>query len=109
VTFVPVDVVYRGYRIVWDTRQVSGTNFWTGKVAVVLPPDESRVTRVRRISDGIYVASEEAARDCFLGMAKEWIDAAIGNESCLAADGMPLCAVPAQPPDQQPVISRKVP
>jgi hypothetical protein len=107
--FIPVDVVYRGYRIVWDTRQVSGTGFWTGKVAVVLPPDESRVTRVRRISDGIYAVSEEAARDCFIGMAKEWIDATIGKESGSAADAMPLCAAAAQPLARQYVTSRKVP
>lgn len=82
-TFTPVDILYRGYRIVWDTRQLSGTGFWTGKVAVVLPPDEAGIKRVRKISDGIYADSEEAARDCFIGMAKDWIDTAEDQETAV--------------------------
>jgi hypothetical protein len=79
--FTPVDVLYRGYRIVWDTRQLSGTEFWTGKVAVVLPADEDGIKRVRKISDGIYADTEKAARDCFIGMAKDWIDTTIATET----------------------------
>jgi hypothetical protein len=83
VASVPEDVLYRGYRIVWDTRQLSETGFWTGKVAVVLPADGSGVRHVRKIGEGIYAATEEAARTCFIGMAKEWIDCNIGREKSL--------------------------
>jgi hypothetical protein len=68
---------------VWQTRQLSGTSFWKGKSAVVLPAGDSKVQRVWKISKGLYVASEEAIRDCFIGIAKDWIDGNMEKEKSL--------------------------
>ena len=68
------DVYYRGYRIVWDTRQPSGIVFWTGKAAVVMPADASGVKRIQRVGGSGYFSSETEARDHLLSEAKQWID-----------------------------------
>ena len=68
------DVYYRGYRIVWDTRQPSGIVFWTGKAAVVMPADASGVKKIQRVGGSGYFLSEAEARDHLLSEAKQWID-----------------------------------
>jgi hypothetical protein len=68
------DVYYRGYRIVWDTRQPSGIAFWTGKAAVVMPPDACGVKRIQRVGGNGYFLSESEVRDHLLSEAKQWID-----------------------------------
>ena len=71
---IPADVEYRGNRIVWDTRQLPGSPFWTGRAAVVLPPDATGVKRIYRIPDSDPYDSEQAVRDHLIGAAKNWID-----------------------------------
>jgi len=71
---IPTDIEYRGNRIVWDARQLPGTPFWTGRAAVVLPPDAIGVKRIHRIPDSDPFASEQAVRDHLIGAAKDWID-----------------------------------
>ena len=68
------DVYHRGYRIVWDTRQPSGTAFWTGKAAVVMPPDASGVKRIQRVGGSGYFLSESEVLDHLLSEARRWID-----------------------------------
>jgi hypothetical protein len=68
------DIHYRGYRIVWDARQLAGTLFWTGKAAVVLPANASGVKGIHRITGSDYFLSEEDARDHLISAAKEWIE-----------------------------------
>ena len=71
---IPTDIEYRGNRIVWDARQLPGTPFWTGRAAVVLPPDAIGVKRIHRIPDSDPFVSEQAVRDHLIGAAKDWID-----------------------------------
>ncbi len=71
---IPTDIEYRGNRIVWDTRQLPGTPFWTGRAAVVLPPDAIGVKRIYRIPDSDPCTSEQDVRDHLIGAAKDWID-----------------------------------
>jgi hypothetical protein len=71
---IPTDIEYRGNRIVWDARQLPGTPFWTGRAAVVLPPDALGVKRIHRISTGDRFATEQDVRDHLIGAAKDWID-----------------------------------
>lgn len=71
---IPTDIEYRGNRIVWDARQLPGTPFWTGRAAVVLPPDAIGVKRIHRIPDSDSFASEQDVRDHLIGAAKDWID-----------------------------------
>ena len=71
---IPTDIEYRGNRIVWDARQLPGTPFWTGRAAVVLPPDAIGVKRIHRIPDSDPFASEQDVRDHLISAAKDWID-----------------------------------
>jgi hypothetical protein len=80
-TELPADVEYRGYRIVWDARQIEGTSFWTGRAAIVSPADVSGVKSVYKISVNAYFASEEEARDHFIGAAKDRIDHVVAIEN----------------------------
>ncbi len=77
---IPADVEYRGNRIVWDTRQLPGTPFWTGRAAVVLPADATGVKRIYRIPDSDPFDSEQAVRDHLIDAAKDWIDCKIDSE-----------------------------
>jgi len=71
---IPTDIEYRGNRIVWDARPLPGTPFWTGRAAVVLPPNAVGVKRIHRIPDSDPFASEQDVRDHLIGAAKDWID-----------------------------------
>ncbi len=71
---IPTDIEYRGNRIVWDARPLPGTPFWTGRAAVVLPPDAIGIKRIYRIPDSDPFASEQDVRDHLIGAAKNWID-----------------------------------
>lgn len=80
---IPADVEYRGNRIVWDTRQLPGTPFWTGRAAVVLPPDATGVKRIYRIPDSDPFETEQAVRDHLIGAAKDLIDQSIEIDSSM--------------------------
>lgn len=71
---IPADIEYRGNRIVWDAQQLPGTPFWTGRAAIVLPPDAIGVKRIHRISASVRFASEQEVRAQFIRTAKDWID-----------------------------------
>lgn len=71
---VPADVEYRGHRIVWDTRRVEGTSFWTGRAAIVAPADLSGVKSVHKIRINKHFASEKQVRDHLIDAARNQID-----------------------------------
>ena len=77
---VPADVEYRGHRIVWDTRQVEGTSLWTGRAAVVAPPDTSGIKGVHKIKVSTYFVTEKEVRDYLIGAAKDRIDKGLYSE-----------------------------
>lgn len=71
---VPADVEYRGHRIVWDTRRVEGTFFWTGRAAIVAPADLSGIKSVYKIRIHTHFLSEDEVRDHLIAEAKNQID-----------------------------------
>ena len=71
---IPADIEYRGNRIVWDAQQLPGTPFWTGRAAIVLPPDAIGIKRIHRISASDRFASEQDVRAHLIGAAKDWIN-----------------------------------
>jgi hypothetical protein len=79
--YMLTDVYYRGYRIVWDARQLPGSPFWTGVAAVVLPADATGVKRIQRIRENGHFATAEDARNHVITAAKDWIDAKIASDN----------------------------
>jgi CheY-like chemotaxis protein len=71
---------YRGYRIIWDVRQVKGTDFWRVRAAIVGPRQASANEMIQAL-DGSYFASQEQAMDYIMGAAKEWIDKTVEREN----------------------------
>jgi CheY-like chemotaxis protein len=67
---------YRGYRIIWDVRQLEGTAFWRGRAAIVAPREISPNEMIQPL-DGSYFASRSQAMEHVITGAKEWIDKAI--------------------------------
>ncbi len=69
------DVLYLGYRIVFDIEEIPRTGFWKGKAAVVKPMGTSGAETFHQILSTTYFRSEKAANDFILAEAKRWIDA----------------------------------
>lgn len=75
------DVTYRGYRIVYDVREVPGTKLWTGKGAAVEPADAAGIERVSLIfTPPCFFSSDKAAYDCVVSEAKKWINKQMRND-----------------------------
>lgn len=72
--YIPTDVHYREYRIVWDVQPRPETPFWMGKVAVIFTGNVPGKKSVHRIPNDACFTSEEEARDQLIGAAKDWID-----------------------------------
>jgi CheY-like chemotaxis protein len=71
---------YRGYRIIWDVREVNSTGFWRASATIVAPRNLKRNEMIH-ILDGSYFASQEEATVYVIGAVKAWIDKAIEKET----------------------------
>ena len=77
---MPKDALeYRGYRIIWDVRELTGTGLWRARAAVTVPPPVSPSEPIHSL-DGFYFANSKQAMDYVIDEAKRWIDKMIETE-----------------------------
>jgi len=78
--------------------------FWTGKAAVVMPPDTSGVKRIQRVGGSDYFLSESEVLDHLLSQAKQWIDNEIAGYNSLPCPCPRGWRIVRKPPLEQPVL-----
>jgi hemerythrin len=68
------EIRYRRHRIIWDVRRQRGTQYWTGKAAVVSLSTGSILRRIETIKGDLSYTTAEKTRRYLLSAAKTWID-----------------------------------